>query len=323
MDIASTPGRTDGQSPEEPPFPSSFKAAPELVELRERVIETLFDLPAYFESRTDIHDVDVTDLFALNSALGASIEKQVVRVLNQQRERWDDGRWTGFKFVRYSQTFPDVRLERPRSSAAPEVAFGVELKGWYLLSKELEPSYRFQAAVRACSELDILAVVPWHFDEVVSGTPTVLSPYIEPARWLAEARNYWWAHVRRSRSPAGKRGVQVNQKVLPYPAAKMEMHDVPVEDSGGNFGRLARISLPSQRPNGVMADFVRQASQLELLGVPVELWLLFLKANIDGRSVSDVRDDLVRKLDTSDDDLRDLARNLIAIADTVSRRLTD
>lgn len=315
------PGQAD--LPPEPQYPTTFNAAPELIALRERVIEALFDLPAYFESRTDIHDVDVTDLIALNSALGASIEKQVVRVLNQQRERWDDGAWAGYKFVRYSQTFPDVRLERPRLDAAPQVAFGVELKGWYLLSKELEPSYRFQAAVRSCAELDILAVVPWHFDEVVSGTPTVLSPYIEPARWLAEARNYWWEYVRNSRGPVEQRGVRLNENARPYPAPKSEMHDVPIADGGGNFGRLARISLPKQRPDGVMADFVAQANQLELLGVPVELWLTFLKANIDGKAVSEVKADLARKLDSPDTDLRDLADNLMAVADIISRRLGD
>ncbi len=119
-------------------------------------------LPGFFEFGTRIEGIDATDLFSLNSVLGTSIEVQVVHTLNKMRGVWDpDEEWVGYRFERQSQTFPDVRLVR-RSSGAPEIAMGIELKGWYLLSKEGVPSLRFQTTPAACSPFDLIAVVPWH-----------------------------------------------------------------------------------------------------------------------------------------------------------------
>ena len=68
-------------------------------------------LPGFFEFGTHFEGIDATDLFSLNSVLGASIEGQVVRTLNKMRNEWDpDEQWTGYRFVRQSQTFPDVLL---------------------------------------------------------------------------------------------------------------------------------------------------------------------------------------------------------------------
>jgi hypothetical protein len=110
-------------------------------------------------------------LFSLNSVLGTSIEVQVVHTLNKMRNIWDpDEDWAGYRFERQSQTFPDVRLVR-RGAGDPDIAMGIELKGWYLLSKEGVPSLRFQVTPAACSPFDLIAVVPWHLSYVLSGTP--------------------------------------------------------------------------------------------------------------------------------------------------------
>lgn len=83
--------------------------------------------------------------------LGAGIATEVVRTLNKPREVWDpDSRWAGYRFERSSQAFPDVRLVRP-GDADPDIAIGVELKGWWLLSKEGVPSLRYQVAPAACA----------------------------------------------------------------------------------------------------------------------------------------------------------------------------
>ncbi|HTU91770.1 MAG TPA: hypothetical protein VMF69_16935 [Gemmataceae bacterium] len=84
--------------------------------------------------------------------MGANIEEQVVRTLNLIRSTWDaDGRYALYSFVRRPQTFPDVRL---RKASGDETLMGVELKGWYLLAKEGEPSLRFQATAAACAKQD-------------------------------------------------------------------------------------------------------------------------------------------------------------------------
>ena len=68
---------------------------------------------------------------------------------------------------------------------AVDVALGIELKGWYLLSKEREPSFRYTVTPSACAPQDLLVVVPWHLKNVLSGEPVVYEPYIEQAHYVA------------------------------------------------------------------------------------------------------------------------------------------
>jgi hypothetical protein len=117
-------------------------------------------LPGFFEFGTQFEGIDATDLFSLNSVLGASIEGQVVRTLNKMRNEWDpDEQWTGYRFVRQAQTFPDVLLAR-QGAGTFTIAMGIELKGWYLLSKEGVGSFRFQVTPAACSIFDLIMIVP-------------------------------------------------------------------------------------------------------------------------------------------------------------------
>ena len=46
-------------------------------------------LPGYFNSTANIEGIDASDLFALNTMLGTTIEVQVVRTLNRIRDVWD------------------------------------------------------------------------------------------------------------------------------------------------------------------------------------------------------------------------------------------
>jgi hypothetical protein len=85
---------------------------------------------------------------------------------------------------------------------------GIELKGWYLLSKEGVPSLRFQTTPAACSPFDLIAVVPWHLSNVLSGTPVAREPWVSSARHAAEFRNHWW-------ETSGKQAIQkVSQRLL-------------------------------------------------------------------------------------------------------------
>ena len=44
------------------------------------------------------------------------------------------------------------------SQSAP--LLGIELKGWYVLSKEGEPSGRYKVTPAACAPQDLLVIVP-------------------------------------------------------------------------------------------------------------------------------------------------------------------
>jgi hypothetical protein len=158
--------------------------------LQERLRTILLGLPAFFEFKNHISGVNATDLYSLNTLLGASIEGQVVKALNQQRALWDPlDEWLGYTFERQSQAFPDVRLARKGTGAAgADIALGIELKGWFLLAKEGEPSFRFITTPAACADHDLLVVVPWYLDNVLSGSPVAAEPYVASARWAADYR---------------------------------------------------------------------------------------------------------------------------------------
>ena len=172
-------------------------------------MDAITALPAYFRTTTHIEGLEAADLFSLNAVLGSTIEVQVVQTLNRIREVWDpENRWPRHRFVRSSQTFPDVRLVARSGDGSQNIALGIELKGWYLLSKEREPSFRYTVTPRACAPQDLLVVVPWHLRNVLSGEPVVYDPYIEQARYAAEYRNWWWTSVRETNDALEQRQVQ-------------------------------------------------------------------------------------------------------------------
>jgi hypothetical protein len=168
--------------------------------------------------------IAATDLFTLNSTLGASIEVQVVQTLNLIRTAWETDEFKLFGFRRYEQGVPRRPLRGRPPDGTRDVRFGIELKGWYLLSKEKEPSFLYRVDPDACAEWDLLVVVPWHPHNVLSGRPVVLAPFIESARYAAELRNHWWTHEKAwkdekapRRDPAG-RGCQ--PAALPDPESR-------------------------------------------------------------------------------------------------------
>ena len=91
-------------------------------------------------------------------------------------------------------------LCKPGVSGRSGILLGIELKGWYILAKEGEPSYRYKVSETACAPADLIAIVPWALSNVISGAPSVYEPYIESAAYTAAYRNYWWEHVRDSGS---------------------------------------------------------------------------------------------------------------------------
>ena len=230
-----------------------------------RVQIALLALPGYFTSITNIEGLAATDLFALNTLLSATIEVEVVNTLNRIRDVWDpENEWSLYRFERQAQSFPDVILRKDASSVE-HIALGVELKGWYILAKEGEPSFRYRVTPDACTDWDLLVVVPWHLSNVLSGTPRVSTPGCWSARYAAEYRNYWWQQVRRTNKD---RSIRSPESVTPY-TGRENTSDKPVTDSGGNFGRIARI--------GIMDRWIKQIVGEPLAGIPAKDWIVFLK----------------------------------------------
>ena len=84
-----------------------------------------------------------TDWFAFNSSLGATIEDQVTASLNDLRTVLDpDNQYSLYGFERQPQTFPDIVLCTSAPDIEPPILMVIELKGWYVLAKEREPSFR-------------------------------------------------------------------------------------------------------------------------------------------------------------------------------------
>ena len=245
-----------------PPQRHVFPEGDDLGTLVGNVRDALGALPVYFRTATRIEGLDGGELFNLSAVLGSAIEVQVVETLNRTREVWDpDDRWPRHRFVRSAQTFPDVRLLAHGRDGTVNVALGIELKGWYLLSREREPSFRYTVTPAACALQDLLVVVPWHLKNVLSGEPVVHEPYIEQARHVAAYRNWWWTNVRETSDAPSQRQVRPpDEEVNPYPAPKARIADRPVKDGGNNFGRVARLA-------GLMDDYTASLRSRPIAGI--------------------------------------------------------
>lgn len=254
-----------------------------------------------------------TDIHTLNAALGAAIEQQVAESLNSLRRLWDpDDRYRLCRFVRQSQTFPDVLLQTfdPATSRSKPL-MGIELKGWYLLAKEGEPSFRYTVTPAVCAPQDLVVVVPWVLSNVISGSPRVFDPYVESARYAAEYRNYHWQHIRKAKSDPK---IRLAAARTSYPAKSDAISDKPTSDSGGNFGRLAR--------SGIMDEYMAAALRQPLCGIEARHWRAFFRIFQDSPQSADqldkidaLRTQLEQRL--TDDDSSVLAE-LHRILDAVS-----
>lgn len=280
----------------------------EHAELHKKIRDAIASLPTYFRTETSISGIPATDIHTLSTALGATIEDQFVRTLNSIRHVWDpDEKYALYSFHRQSQTFPDVLLKKPGSAPL----MGIEMKGWYLLSLEGEPSYRFSTTTAVCNTQDLIVLVPWALSNVISGTPIAFVPYIEPAIYAADYRNHWWMYIRRSTS---SRDINRPENVQPYPNKSDKINDMPVSDSGGNFGRFART--------GIMDSYLEEMMELELCGVQVEHWLSFFKSFQgikDSQEIKNKIDRLSAKISSSRNMPNQILSSLLAIVSELEK----
>ncbi len=256
-----------------------------------RVRDALTALPAWFRTTTRAEGLEVGDLFGLNAVLGGAIEVQVVESLNRMRSVWDPGGdWPRHRFERSSQTFPDVRFLAREEDGSSHAALGIELKGWYLLAREGEPSFRYTVTPAACSRQDLLVVVPWYLKNVLSGEPVVCEPYIEQARYAAEYRNWWWTNVRETDDTPEQRQVGApDEEVRPYPAPKSRIADRAMKDGGNNFGRIART-------RGLMDDYTASMRARRIAGIPAEHWISFFRLHAEAKDPAAIVEHLMRDL---------------------------
>lgn len=258
----------------------------EHLELYRRVREAVSSIPIHFKSETFIEGISAIDIFTLNTVLGAAIENQVVSTLNQIRPVWDpDEQYALYRFERQSQAFPDVLLRRyvDNGSGEPPIIMGIELKGWYLLAKEGEPSFRYSVTPAACNAQDLIVVVPWSLSNVIAGSPRVFVPFIETAKYAAEFRNYHWQSLRNAQSDTT---IDSPGNVSPYPKKTDQIADVPRSDTGKNFGRFART--------GIMDAYLERAKLELLCGIAAEHWLAFFKIFQDRKEQDRILQDIER-----------------------------
>lgn len=232
--------------------------------LWQRVKGALDELPVYFEANISISGISATDIYTLGGLIGAAIEDNLVSVLNRMRSIWDrDGNYAKYEFKRQPETFPDVLL---RHVSTGEILMGIELKGWYLLSKEREPSFRFRVTPSACAPQDLLVIVPWALENVLSGNPQVFKPFVASAEYAAKYRNYWWQNKRDTNDDTR---IEMPENARTYPRGREAIEDKPVYDKGNNFGRIARTEI--------MDKFVKDCHSIRLAGIEVNRWHKFLK----------------------------------------------
>jgi len=186
------------------------------------------------------------------------------------RSVWDpDEEYADCSFIRQAQTFPDVLFVRHVEGGGVEPLMGIELKGWYLVSKEKEPSFRFKTTEDACAPQDLAVLFPWALDNVLSGSPELYEPYVTSAKRASRYVDYYWKELRTTDLDTT---IERPTGVEPYPGPKSDkIHDRPVDDSGNNYGRLAR--------SGIMDDYKERMWNKELAGIRVEEWISFLKSS--------------------------------------------
>lgn len=310
----SRPPRDEDVQPE--PQPSGPDQQWEHYDLFTRVNKALFALPSFFKSDLLISGVLATDLFTFNASLGATIEAQVTDGLNELRSTWDpEQKYTLYRFVRQPQTFPDVTLRSSSPEIQPSILMGIELKGWYVLAKESEPSFRYRVTPAVCAPADLLVVYPWALSNVISGSPRLFSPYVTCARYAAEYRNWYWRYKKTGSSTTE---IKLSSASIYYPAKTAPISDEAVNDKGGNFGRFART--------GLMDQYMHKLFREELSGIPLSAWQSFLAIFSEGwteERLTRVLDQLAsesskRRTVLSDKVLSSIRQHLLEIAELLS-----
>jgi hypothetical protein len=261
-----------------------------------KVKQLIYTLPNYFDTEIYVQGINVPELYAIGGVFSAAIESSLVDLLNKTRNIWDqENIYYNFTFQRQAQTFPDVLFIDLYDKN--NILFGIELKAWYALSKESEPSFRFKIDPDACSNADLLVVFPWLLKDITIGKPQLLPPYVELAKYVAECRNFYW---QKTRENSGKRGEITRPKEenrRPFPLAKQNASDSAIDDRGGNFGRIARSGQ-----GNLMENYLIEIKNIDWLGIKIKYWILIFKTIAEGRDEQIIDSQLTKVLDNLTED---------------------
>lgn len=165
---------------------------------------------------------------------------------------------------------------------------------------------------------DMVCVVPWYLSNAVCGKPQVARPWVQQAKYATKWSMFFWQFLRQTdkATTLESRKFKAISPCSPYPKKSDNISLHPVNDSGGNYGRL-----PRYRP--IMDTFCEEALNTEILGIKAESWRYFLQIQTDSVTVNDIKKKLASKFgitDFSDSDrvielissvLRELPENLV------------
>jgi hypothetical protein len=281
----------------------------------DRVSDLIYSLPNHFDTELIIKGINVTEIFSVGSAFSTIIESQVINILNRLRNTWDpDNNYSNYAFVRQSQTFPDVLLRNIENEN--DIIFGIELKSWYALSKEGEPSFRYKIDPDACASADLIVIIPWILSDVISGTPNLLTPYKELAKYVAEYRDYYWQKSRIEREQ--NYTIHRPDQVRPYPSSKEEASDEAEDDKGSNFGRIAR--------SGIIDDYTSKIKAQNYMGIKIKHWIQFFKAisetSIDtqiNEKIENLKNQIQTDISLLDDERAEYCRMFIEVIEKLEK----
>jgi hypothetical protein len=235
----------------------------------ERVREALFALPSYFRMEGNMPNIPASDLHSANTLLGAAIEEHIPVALNLMRSTWDpESEYADCLFRRQPKTFPDVQFRRETTEGS-ETLFGIEIKSWYILAKEAEPSFRLDANKEFCAPHDLVAIYPWAFSAAVSGTPRLFRPLVLGAKKAARLRNEFW--IGKAKSEEWAEITSPEQTPVFYPTKSDRINDTAPRDTGNNFGRIARTGVWTTTIDRILREEA-------IAGIPLLAWQRFLAA---------------------------------------------
>lgn len=256
--------------------------------LYDEIPELLNRVPSDFSSEVHMEGLDATDIFGLNEILASSVENQVVESLNNLKPDMDVGdRYQDYEFVRQSQTFPDI-LFQDSTHQGENPLMGIELKCWYLLAKEGDPSFRFKTTPAACAPQDLLVIYPWVLDNIVTGSPEIFQPFIMPADFASMYVDYYWQELKNWQPETPDKSIERPKNVSHYPNPKTDfIQDKPAQDAGNNYGRFRSRLISSLPP---LQDYVNQMKTRELLGVPSDQWRGFFTSSNESEDITDLDD---------------------------------
>ena len=159
--------------------------------------------------------------------VGSAIEEVIADVLNRSMpdDSFDN---------KLNCKFPDIY----RRDKTGKIVSAIEIKSWWIHSKEKKPCFRFSTSKDACGPDDIIVLVSWVFNQ--SGNPEVKSVFVENCHELIRQRNQRWCEDHPGDSIVSPLCERYGG------TGRTQITDRPLNgDKGNNFGRLARSKIPA------------------------------------------------------------------------------